>query len=745
MRIKGALYYVGLLMICASVVKAALASEVRGVVLDPNGSPIGAAQVTLSPKTPGYAQVDKTNNNGEFLFIGIASGEYVVSVEAAGFVKAEKGVRIVSGSSPELRFQLEIMSLKENVQVTPNAEEVGAVTPAPTTLISKEQIRTTPGAARSGSARVITSFVPGSYLTHNILHVHGGHQVTWLVDGVPVPNTNTGVDVGTPFYINDIDYLEAQRGSYSVEYGDRTYGLFSIVPRTGQGSNKEGELGLVYGNFNVTDNFISFADHSKRFAYYTSLHGFREDYGLATPGPEVLHDKGSGIGGFANLIFSPSRTNQLRLNTSFERDNYQVPNDPETQAAGINDKAKQRDGFVFLTWVHTGGPHFVLTVSPFYHFTGGQFLGGPNDQPLIPRHDRSSHYAGLHAVATAASSRHSLKIGFYGFFERDNNFFGLRSTDDPEFSLAQRVRTNGNMEAVFVGDQYRPAEWLTITGGLRYTHFKGGLSENAVDPRVGATIRLPRVNWVLHGFYGRYYQEPPLSTVSGSLLEFVETSGFGILPLHGERDEELQFGVTIPYKGWWFDTAYYNTKARNFFDHESLGASDIFFPVTIGNARIRGVDVSLTSPSIAKRLRFSLIYAHMRAEGWGGLSGGLTEDDESEFSTGRFFLDHDQRHTMTLGSFLSLPWDSYLFGELHYGSGFANQVAEEASAPSHLPGHVRLDLGGGKRFGKNWSVTVNVLNVTNGSYLLDNSPLLGGVHWVEPRQIWAEVRYKFHF
>jgi outer membrane receptor protein involved in Fe transport len=730
-------------MICASGVKAALSSEVRGVVVDPNGSPIRAAQVTLSPKTPGHSQVNKTDDNGEFLFIGIASGEYVVSVEAAGFVKAEKAIRLVSGSSPEIRFQLEIMALKENVQVAPGAEQVGAVTPAPTTLISKEQIKTTPGAARSGSARVITSFVPGSYLVHNILHVHGGHQVTWLVDGVPIPNTNTGVDVGTPFYINDIDYLEAQRGSYSVEYGDRTYGLFSIVPRTGQGSNREGELGVVYGNFNVTDNFVSFADHTKRFAYYTSLHGFREDYGLATPGPEVLHDKGSGIGGFANLIFSASRTNQFRINTSFERDNYQVPNDPDTQAAGINDQAKQRDRFVFLTWVHTGGPHFVFTVSPFYHFTGGQFLGGPNDQPLIPRHDRSSHYAGLHAVATAATNRHSLKIGFFGFFERDNNFFGLRSTDDPEFRLDQRVRTNGNMEAFFVGDQYRPAEWLTITGGLRYTHFKGGLSEDAVDPRIGATIRLPRVNWVLHGFYGRYYQEPPLSTVAGPLLEFVQTSGFEILPLHGERDEELQFGITIPYKGWWLDTAYYNTKAQNFLDHESLGASNIFFPVTIGNARIRGADVSVTSPSIAKRLRFSLIYAHMRAEGWGGLSGGLLEEELA--STDRFFLDHDQRHTMTLGSFLSLPWDSYLFGELHYGSGFANRAAEEAPGPSHLPGHVRFDLGGGKRFGKDWAVTINVLNVTNGSYLLDNSPLLGGVHWVEPRQIWAEVRYKFHF
>jgi len=412
----------------------------------------------------------------------------------------------------------------------------------------------------------------------------------------------------------------------------------------------------------------------------------------------------------------------------------------------------------------------VLTVSPLYHFTAGQFLGGAEDKPLIPRHDRSSHYGGLHTVATTATSQHSLKIGFYGFFERDNNFFGLRSTEDPQFSLNQRVKTNGHMESFFVGDQYRPTEWLSITGGVRFTHFKGGISENALDPRIGGTIRLPHLNWVLHGFYGRYYQEPPLSTVSGSLLEFVETSGFEILPLRGERDEEHQFGITIPYKGWWFDASYYNTKARNFLDHEALGASNIFFPVTIGNAHIRGVDVSLISPRIANRLRISLIYARMRAEGWGGISGGLTEHEELikpgiqishhphpdvSVSTGRFFLDHDQRHTMTLGSALVLPWDSYIFGELVYGSGFPSSGhggnehdegdgAEETSA-ARLPGHVRLNLGGGKRLGKNWAVSINVLNVTNGRYLLDNSPLLGGVHWVEPRQIWAELRYNFRY
>lgn len=737
MQIKHSFWCLILLPIWTISVGARPMSELRGVVLDPNGSPIKGAQVTLQAKTSDYTQADQTNAAGEFIFIGIASGEYLVKVEATGFAKAEKQVRVVSGSAPDIHFQLEVAAIKEQVEVTPQPEEVGAETPTPTTLISKEQIRTTPGAARSNSARVITNYVPGSYMIHNQLHVHGGHQLTWLIDGVPLPSTNTGVDVGTPFYINDIDYLEAQRGSYAVEYGDRTYGIFSIIPRTGLDSHKEGDLALIYGNFNLTDNYLSFADHTKHFAYYTSLHGFRTDYGLSTPGPEVLHDKGSGLGGFTSLIFSPSQANQFRVNAGFERDNYQVPNDREAQAAGVRDTAEQRDGFLFLTWVHTTGPHFVFAVTPFYHFTGGQFLGSPADRPLIPRHDQNSHYGGVHAVATAATHRHSLKLGFYGYFERDNNFFGLQSTDDTQSNLNQRVRTDGHTAAFFIGDQYRPTDWLSITGGVRLTHFKGGISENAFDPRIGGTIRLPHLNWVLHGFYGRYYQEPPLSTVSGPLLGLVENSGFAILPLRGERDEEYQFGVTVPLKKWWFDTEYYHSRARNFLDHSALGTSNIFLPVTIERARVSGLDVSLTSPRLAGRFRFSLIYAHMRVEGQGGITGGLTD---FSFSPDFFFLDHDQRHTLTAGSFLSLPWKSYLFTEFHYGSGFTDE-----EGPAHLPGHARLDLGGGKKFGQNWSVTINAVNVTNGSYLLDNSPLLGGTHWVEPRQVWAELRYHFHY
>ena len=89
---------------------------------------------------------------------------------------------------------------------------------------------------------MITDYVPAAYVTHDMLHMRGGHQVNWLIDGVPIPNTNIATNLGPQIDPKDIDYLEILRGSYDADYGDRTYGMFNVVPRTGFESNNEGEL-----------------------------------------------------------------------------------------------------------------------------------------------------------------------------------------------------------------------------------------------------------------------------------------------------------------------------------------------------------------------------------------------------------------------------------------------------------------------------------------------------------------------
>src|SRR6202022_971571 len=201
-------------------------------------------------------------------------------------------------------------------------------TVTPTTLVDRLLIQETPGAARTNSLAMITNYVPGAYSTHDQLHVRGGHQVSWLIDGVSIPNTNIASNLGPQIDPKDIDTVEIQRGSYSADYGDRTYGIFNVAPRTGFEGNNEAELVLGVGKFYQTDRQINFGGHTNRFAVYASANGNRTNLGLETPTPAVLHDAANGYGGLGSLIHHAGSKDQLRLGAQLRRDYYQVPFDP---------------------------------------------------------------------------------------------------------------------------------------------------------------------------------------------------------------------------------------------------------------------------------------------------------------------------------------------------------------------------------------------------------------------------------
>ncbi|MBZ5537779.1 MAG: TonB-dependent receptor [Acidobacteriia bacterium] len=729
--------FVLLLLFCAGVAYGTVFGNLKGIVHDPDHRPISGAQVKLLARNSDWSQETTTDSDGEFQFTAVPIGEYRAIVSFEGFNSVEQQVVVVSGSSPILHYQMVLSGVTQSVEVSEAAEVVNTTSDTPITLVDRKQIERTPGADRTNSLAMITNYVPGAYVVHDQLHIRGGHQVTWSVDGIPVPNTNIASNVGPQFDPKDIDYIEAQRGSLSAESGDRTYSEINVVPRTGFERNREIELVTSYGNYNQTNDQLTFGSHTERFAYYGSVNGNRSDLGLETPTSDVLHDMASGLGGFGMLVYNLNEHNQLRLVSSLRRDQYQIPNNPDQQASGVMDVEKESDAFVNFSWVHTGGPGQMLTVSPFFHFNRANYVGGPNDPQLSPQDNHASRYAGMQVTYSAAWKKHNLRSGVYGFAQHDSTLFGLQSTDESILSIHQKENLSGNLEAFFLEDQYKPTSWLTLNGGVRLTHFSGLVSENAASPRLGASIRIPHWNWVVRGFYGRYYQAPPLSTISDSLLNYAQEQGIGFLPLHGERDEEHEFGLSIPLRGWVFDVASFHTHARNFFDHDELGNSNIFFPLTIEGANIRGWEMTMRSPEIIHRGQLHLAYSNQHAEGFGAVSGGMTD-----FSTpdGRFLLDHDQRHTLNVGFDMKLPWHSWTSGNVYYGSGFA-----DSNGPGHLPGHTTVDLTLGKSLRDNLSVSVGALNIANRRYLLDNSPTFGGTHYADPRQVFVQVRYRFHY
>ena len=722
---------------------ATVFGTVRGIVHDPQHRPVQDVTVTLKAKTSSYVQTAQTDPNGEFHFDAVPLGEYRVTASAASFTPEEQSIAVLSGTAPILHFELKLGSQTESIIVSADAGTAQLESITPTTLVNRLEISDTPGASRTNSLALITDYVPGSYVVHDQLHVRGGHQVTWLIDGIAIPNTNIASNLGPQVDPKDIDTLEAQRGSYSADYGDRTYGIFNVAPRTGFERDNEAELVLSGGNFYQTDDQFNFGGHTNRFAYYASVNGNRTNLGLQTPTSAVIHDAANGFGGFTSLIYNADSQDQLRLVAQLRRDFFQVPfdpNDPGTQGQFLRDANRENDSFVTFSWVRTFSPGLMLTISPFYHYNSANYQSSLQDFPSSANENRSSKYEGGQATLSWIKSRSNLRVGLYGFSQQDSQLFGLICHDPSQCENVdppERHGPDGSLAAVYAEEQFKATSWLTLNGGFRQTHFSGGVVENASSPRVGASLRIPKLHWVFRAFYGHFYQAPPLLTVS--LLQAANNQNLSFIPLHGERDEEHQFGVTIPFHGWTLDASNFLTRAENFFDHNNFNNSDLFFPVTIQGARINGWELTLRSPRIRNRAQVYLTYSNQLALAFGNINGGLTD---FSFGDGFALLDHDQRHTLHLGARYDLPFHSYASTDVYYASGFTN--GDPMVPGDHLQPHTTFDLSLGKNFAERFSVNVQALNVANRRVLLDNSFTFGGTHYLNPRELFVQVRYRFH-
>ena len=63
--------------------------------------------------------------------------------------------------------------------------------------------------------------------------------------------------------------------------------------------------------------------------------------------------------------------------------------------------------------------------------------------------------------------------------------------------------------------------------------------ENATDPRFGVAIRVPRLNWVFHGFYGEFYQAASAADCHRSIARFSHQPDSDFRPLAGRARSRI--------------------------------------------------------------------------------------------------------------------------------------------------------------------------------------------------------------
>jgi hypothetical protein len=345
----------------------------------------------------------------------------------------------------------------------------------------------------------------------------------------------------------------------------------------------------------------------------------------------------------------------------------------------------------------------------------------------------------------------------YSFYQRENDLFGVTNNTTTPATVYPNTPSNANAGLLefYISDHLRLGEYVTLLGGERFSVYRAVLNESATYPRIGATVRIPRLNWVLRGFYGHFFQPAPTVTVSGAVLNYAGTLPGGentFTPLPSERDEEHQFGIEIPYRGWVLDVDTFKNRVNNFLDHSNLGESNMYFPIAVDGALVRAWEMSVRSPQLGRLGQFHLAYSNQIAEQRGNIIGGFTcsiaSDPACDLGPGYVPVDHDQRDTLNTGFTANLPGHTWFASNVYYGSGFVNGLAGSGEGPyqgNYLPAHTTFDSSVGHAIGDNWHFAVNAINVTNHRVLLDNSVTIGGFHFNDPRMISAELRYRFKF
>jgi hypothetical protein len=141
-------------------------TSLDGVVTDKSGASISDATVTLSSTDQGFQRDTKTNKAGEYEFLSLPPGTYVLTVEMTGFRKFEQpNLQLLVNSPTTTNVMLEIGSSTQTVEVTVQAQVLNTTDASLGNAFSETQVKELP--LEAGNVPELLSLQAGVTYTGN--------------------------------------------------------------------------------------------------------------------------------------------------------------------------------------------------------------------------------------------------------------------------------------------------------------------------------------------------------------------------------------------------------------------------------------------------------------------------------------------------------------------------------------------------------------------------------------------------
>lgn len=234
---------------------------VAGTVLDPSGSAIARANVTLSQSDGKHVAQTLTDAAGSFRIENVSPGHYILDVQAAGFQELRRDISIGKKPSPALRLLLGIATEKQVVDVS--ADQAA---PVVSTEVSENQSANS--IERSSLDRLpvfdqdyITTL--SRFLDDNAIGTNG---VTLVVNGVEA--NGPGV---TPSAIQEV---KINQNPYSALFSRPGRARLEIITKGGT-PDFHGTLNVMFRDavFDATNKFAVTKPAERRQFYEGEISG----------------------------------------------------------------------------------------------------------------------------------------------------------------------------------------------------------------------------------------------------------------------------------------------------------------------------------------------------------------------------------------------------------------------------------------------------------------------------------------
>jgi outer membrane receptor protein involved in Fe transport len=579
------------------------------------------------------------------------------------------------------------------------------------------------------------------------LHIRGDHgNIQFRLNNVILPE---GLQVFgqslSPRLAANVDLIT---GALPAQYGIRDAGIVNITTKSGFVNG--GEVGVYGGSHGMIEPSIEYGGSSGATSGFFSGSYTGTGVGIESPDGRAnpIHDHSDQYQAFGYLDHILDDTSRVSLIAGTSQDRFQIPNFPGLEpslgfsqngvttfpSAQLNENQKEGTSYAIATYQKTTDK-FTGQASVFARYSQLQYMPDVTGELLFNGIDQAAdktdtafgvQLEGVYKLNDAHTLRSGLIVTTDHTTSKTNSLvFDLDANGNQIGPAAVPIvddsSANAQTYSVYLEDEWKPFDSLTVNYGLRFDQLDAFRDENQLSPRLNV-VWTPMDGTTFHAGYSRYFSPPPFELIaSTAIVKFVGTSGAqpgtqNDLP-RSERDNYFDVGAQQKFGGLTLGVDAYDKEAKNLIDEGQFGAPIILTPFNYKVGYARGVELSGTYVNGG----FSAYgnFAVSQAKGKDIISSQFNfEPGDLAYIQNHFiYLDHDQTYTASAGLAYRFTQGTRVSADLLYGSG----LRKDGAVPNgdHVPGYAQVNLSAAHEFkmaGGPLTLRADIINLLDKEY-----------------------------